>query len=323
MNYQRFVSLRRDSWAELEEGLVAARRREAMSYEKLEGLSLLYRQAMFDHAWVRSHFPGTGAARTLARLTMEGTYGLQGGGGSLAGSFKRFVLSDFPRAARKNLKSTGVCLALFLISTLFGLTASILEPGVVASLLPAESIEGLERGRLWTESLTTTVPPAYSSSAIATNNMSVAITALAMGAFFGIGAIWVVLLNGFLLGAVIGGTLRFSMGSELLEFIAAHGPLEISLILVASGVGLEVGRSWFVAEDRPRGVVMSEVGRDALTVVLGCLPWFLVLGLVEAIVSPDPTLPVGFKILVGIFLLALFLAWVFLGGWDVDPTETT
>ncbi|MBZ0113563.1 MAG: stage II sporulation protein M [Thermoanaerobaculia bacterium] len=289
-----------------------------MTYEELESLALLYRQTTYDYAWARANFPGTGADRRLARLTVSGTHALQGGSGSVRGSLRRFLTTTFPRAARRSLPSTLACLGVFLVAAVFGLGASVLDPAVLSALLPAESIEGLSQGRLWTESLTTTVPPGYSSSAIATNNMSVAITAFALGALFGVGALWVSLLNGYLLGAVIGGTLRFSMGGELLSFVAAHGPLEITLILVAAGVGLEIGRSWFVAEDRPRATVMAEAGNRGMIVILGCLPWFLVLGLVEALVSPDPTLPVAFKVLLGITLLGLFLAWVF---WTAGRRE--
>jgi hypothetical protein len=41
------------------------------------------------------------------------------------------------------------------------------------------------------------------------------------------------------------------------------------------------------------------------------VPWFVVLALVEVLVSPQPALPVPFKILVGLALESLFLATAF------------
>ncbi len=313
MNYERFVRLRRPVWDELDAQLGCLRRGEAMDYRELERLALLYRQVMHDHAWARSHLPGTGVARRLAQLTVEGTHLLQGRQRSVWKSLGRFFRQTFPAAARRHLPAAGVCLALFLVAALFGFFGALIDPAVTSALLPDDALAGLEEGRLWTESLTTTMPPAMSSSAIATNNMSVALTAFALGALFGLGALWVVLLNGYMLGAVLGGTLRFAMAGELLEFVAAHGPLEITLILVAAGVGLRVGASWFLASDRPRAEVMAAAGRDGVVVILGCLPWFAVLGLVEAVVSPAPALALGLKVALGWVLLALFLAWVFSG----------
>jgi ABC-type maltose transport system permease subunit len=52
-------------------------------------------------------------------------------------------------------------------------------------------------------SLVSTVPPAVSSSGIATNNMSVAMAGWAGGAALGLGALYVILLNGFLLGLIL------------------------------------------------------------------------------------------------------------------------
>jgi uncharacterized membrane protein SpoIIM required for sporulation len=169
------------------------------------------------------------------------------------------------------------------------------------TLLGPKSIQGLEEGRLWTESLVTTVPPSVSSSGIATNNIGVALTAWAGGVLAGVIPLYVVLFNGLLLGALVGVTLHYSMAGDLLEFIAAHGPLELTLILVAAAAGLSIGRALIAAGDRPH----------ALAVLLGCVPWFVVLALVEVLVSPQPALPLPFKILVGLALESLFLATAF------------
>ena len=137
--------------------------------------------------------------------------------------------------------------------------------------------------------------------------MSVAITAFAGGALAGLGALYVVLLNGFLLGAILGITSHYGMASALLEFIAAHGPLEITLILTTAGAGLLAGRALVQATDRPRREVLREAGRDATVVLVGCLPWFLFLGVVEAFVSPIPGFAAVFKVALGGALLALAL----------------
>jgi len=176
------------------------------------------------------------------------------------------------------------------------------------TILGPESIRGLEEGRLWTETLVTTVPPSVSSSGIATNNITVALTAWAGGVLAGALPLYIVLFNGLLLGALVGVTLHYSMAGALLEFIAAHGPLELTLILVSAAAGLSIGRALVAAGDRPRVLAVREASRDALAVLLGCVPWFVVLALVEVLVSPEPDLPLFFKIIVGLALESLFLA---------------
>ena len=204
-----------------------------------------------------------------------------------------------------------VATVLFASSALIGLSLAIVQPSMGAAFLGPEAMAGLREGRLWTEALTTTIPPAVSSSAIATNNMGVAIMAWAGGALAGLGALWIVLLNGFMLGAIVGATLPYAMAGRLLEFVAAHGPLELTLIVVSAAAGLAMGQALVAASDRPRRDVVREAAGRSLVVLGGCLPWFVLLGLVEGLISPAPAVAPELKVLIGVSLWLLFvlLAW--------------
>ena len=120
----------------------------------------------------------------------------------------------------------------------------------------------LEQGHLWTEALTTTMPPAVSSSGIATNNLGVAITTWAGGATAGLVTLYVVLLNGFQLGALLRRHRALLDGRRVLEFVSAHGILKISLILVASAGGLGIARALLASGDRPRQEALGEAARE-------------------------------------------------------------
>ena len=72
-----------------------------------------------------------------------------------------------------------------------------------------------------------------------------------------------------------------------------------------------VGKALVVAADRPRAELLRDASRDALVVLLGCLPWILLLGFVEGYLSPSQAFGVPFKAATGLLLEALFLtvAW--------------
>lgn len=312
MDYARFVRLRRPLWDAFERQLAASRDRpKGLGYGDLEEMALHYRQVLHDHALAGSRFPGTAAARRLQGLALEGTRRLTGESGERRAGLIRFFSFKFPQAFQRQLGATGVALALFVLASLWGLALGILRPALGVTLLGPESIQGLEEGRLWTESLVTTVPPSVSSSGIATNNITVALTAWAGGVLAGFVPLYVLLFNGLLLGALFGVTMHYSMAGALLEFIAAHGPLELTLIIVSAAAGLTIGRSLITAGDRPRALALRDASRDALTVLLGCVPWFVVLALVEVFVSPQPALPVVLKATLGLALESLFLAMAF------------
>lgn len=308
MNYTSFVESRRAIWERFEAELTAARRHpRALRHEDLERLAVEYRHVLHDQAVAQARFPGTGAVVRLRRLAVDGTHFLRRDATTRRLSLHRFFASSLPQAFRSFLPELGVVVALFGVATLLGLTAVLLRPEAAPLLLGPERLAELREGHIWTESLTTSVPPAYSSSAIATNNMSVAILAWAGGALAGLGALYVTLLNGFLLGAIVAVTMHYHMAGRLAEFVAAHGPLEITLILVCAAAGAGVGRAVVVATDEPRAVVVRRTATRALVVLLACLPAFAGLGVVEGFVSPDPEIAIPVKVALGLSLVASFL----------------
>ena len=310
MDYARFVRLRRPVWEAFEAQLADVRGSRgsrgglrSADYGTLEDMALRYRQVLHDHALAAARFPGTAAARRLQALALEGTRRLTGEGRQSAAGPRTFFTRTFPRAFQRQLRLLGVAVALFLLAAVWGLTVAALRPAVGYAFLGPEAIRGLEEGRLLT-----TVPPSVSSSGIATNNLSVALTAWSGGVLAGLVPLYVILLNGLMLGAILGVTLHYSMAGELLQFISAHGMLELTLILVTATAGLSLGRALVAAGDRPRAQAAREASRDALAVLLGCLPWFVVLALVEVFVSPSPDVPAGVKLLLGLALEGAFLA---------------
>jgi uncharacterized membrane protein SpoIIM required for sporulation len=311
VDYGRFVRTRQPLWDEFERRLAAARADERLDHEGLETLAFRYRQVLHDHALAAARYPDTGSARRLWALALAGTQWLQRDRGQPVPGLWAFYARVFPRAFRRIAGSLGVVGALFACAAAIGFSLAVVQPGMGAVFLGPEAMAGLREGRMWTEALTTTVPPALSSSRIATNNMGVAILAWAGGALAGLGALWVVLLNGLLLGVVVGTTLPYDMTGRLLEFVAAHGPLEITLILVSAGAGLEMGRALVLSGDRPRAEAVREAALSALVVLGGCLPWFLLLGVVESFVSPAPEVPPATKVALGAVLWAAFglIAW--------------
>jgi uncharacterized membrane protein SpoIIM required for sporulation len=312
MDYQRFVRIRSEVWDAFEERLRAAQARPSeVRHDDLEAMALAYRQVLHDHALVASRFPGTGAAARLRRLALQGTHWLHRDTVDRLPGLVPFFTERFPRAFRLHAVHLLAAVSLFSTALAFGAALAIVQPGSGTAILGPEAVEGLRRGHLWTESLVSTVPPAVSSSGIATNNMSVAIAGWAGGAALGLGALYVILLNGFLLGAILATTLHYGLAGALLEFVSAHGPLEITLILTTAAGGLALGQALVAAEDAPRRLVVARASREALVLLVGCLPWFVVLGVVEAVVSPAPAVPAGLKLALGLGLEATFLilAW--------------
>ena len=310
MDYRRFSELRGPIWDELEQGLSRAREGRLV-YQELERLSLLYRQVLHDHSIARSRFAGTSIDRRLQRLVLEATHRLQRDTGEEVPTLRLFLFDIFPRTFRRLHPEIGLAILIFCATTLFGAALAAVEPAIATLFLPAEAVEDLSRGKLWTDSILSNSSSSMVSSSIALNNLKVLITAFAGGAAAGVGAFWVLLLNGLMLGSLAITTAHHGLFGRLLEFIAAHGPLELSLIMISAGAGLHIGRELVFAGDLPREERLRKAGRDALVVLLGCIPFILMLGVVEGFISPSD-LPFVYKLAIGFTIESVFLAWTFL-----------
>jgi uncharacterized membrane protein YedE/YeeE len=151
MDYGRFLRLRRPLWEELARGLErlrdvpsgrrGRRARAAASYDEVERLAFAYRQVLHDHALAATRFPGTGAARQLAALALEGTHQLTLRRSRWRG-LRHFALHAFPAAFHRQLGLLGLATAVFGAACLLGLALSAVQPGLGKMLLGPRAIEG-------------------------------------------------------------------------------------------------------------------------------------------------------------------------------------
>lgn len=284
------------------------RRRDAvdLDHDALEQAVLQYRRVLSDYALARARFAGTSAERQLAALVQRANHRLRTDEERSSGGILAFYRDRFPRLFQAMAAEMQLVTALFLCAILLGVALAAAGPEAGAAFLGPDAIEALDRGEIWTDKIRD--QGSFVSAAIARNNMKVAMTAWAGGLLAGLGSLIVVFFNGMMLGVVAATTAHFDMHGSLLEFISAHGPLELTLILVAGGAGLHLGVAMLREGDESRAVRLGRAARTSVLVLLGCLPFFLLLGFVEGFLSPSPNLSSGLKLTVGVALWSTFLA---------------
>jgi len=98
----------------------------------------------------------------------------------------------------------------------------------------------------------------------------------------------------------------YGLSGGLLTFTAAHGPLEISCIVLSGGAGLRLAWALLRPGDRSRRDAMRLASAQAIRVMLLIIPALGVAGIIEAFLSPTEA-PVALKISVG--LVAAIALW--------------
>ena len=149
-----------------------------------------------------------------------------------------------------------------------------------------------------------------------THNIVVAAGAYAGGIIFTLPTIGILVANGVQLGALAGLVTTNGLGGGLLDFVVAHGVLELSIVVAAGASGLRMG--WALVQPGPysRGDALTEAATSAVVLLIGLGPLLVVSGLIEGNLSPSDA-PFPAKLAVG--LVSGLLFWGYLLGAGRGP----
>jgi len=305
-----WLKARETHWRRLEELLdrTSASGFKALTRQELQELGLLYRQIASDLAALREHPGSTHFAAYLNQLLARAHHTIYSAERQGPAEFLGFWSETFPRIFRQHLAHVAVAVALFLGSAAVGAALTYRDPDFKTRILGPAMVETIERRQMWTHSIVAIKPVA--SSAIMTNNLSVALLAFAMGITLGLGTLYMIVVNGLMLGVIGEACAASGMSLQLWSFVAPHGALELPAIVIASAAGLRLAHGLLFPGLLPRREAVGRAGGDAIKLVLGCVPMLVIAGVIEAFVSPTD-LSVTMKFAMSAALFSLLLAYLF------------
>jgi uncharacterized membrane protein SpoIIM required for sporulation len=303
-----WIEKRKAHWTRLEALLALGQRGVSrLTHDELRELALLYRQTAADLSTAREHRADAQLARRLNQLLGRAHNLIYSGRPPRPRGLVAFYTRTFPQTFRATWRYSLAATALFLLGALAGTGVSLVDPGFQRFILGGPMMDTIERREMWTHGILTIKPVA--SSAILTNNLSVAFAAFALGVTAGLGTAWMMVLNGLLIGVVGTACFRAGLSLSLWSFVAPHGSLELPAIFIAGGAGLILGHGLFDPGLLPRRDALAESGGVAIRLLLGVIPMLIVAGAIEGFISPV-AIPTTAKFVVGaamFVLLALYL----------------
>ena len=262
-----FVNERAPVWAELEQ-LVdrAGNKPSKLGADGVRRLGTAYRATAADLAIARRQFPGDPLLGRLERLVNRARTAVYHSA-RRGGTLRDFVVRGYWRSVRERIGLVAIAVVCLFGPALLGGYWAWRDPGAAGGLVPSEFqyvSEPRTRGQDWGVSVD---DQAAFSSEIFTNNIRVAIVAFAGGILLGVGALYMLITNGLILGATFGIAVGVGNGPPLFQQVLAHGFLELSCIAVAGAAGLRIGWAIIDPGSRPRGVALrrrvARGGRDA------------------------------------------------------------
>lgn len=234
-----------------------------------------------------------------------------------------FFLSGLPRMVRRLGPYVLASAALLFVPAVAAYVAARTNPDLAAVFSPPGYIEGMERafGESFGKEERPAAVGAFMHSFYIVNNVQVSFWAFALGVFLGLGSMYVLSVNGLILGGVGAAVLDHGLAYNFWSFVAPHGGIELGAIVLSGAAGLRIGLSFVNPGMKTRAASLVDGARDAGLVMLAVVAMLLVAAAIEAWISPS-TLPNPVKLALGALNLGALLAYFGLAGREGEaPTR--
>jgi uncharacterized membrane protein SpoIIM required for sporulation len=138
----------------------------------------------------------------------------------------------------------------------------------------------------------------------------------------GVAGIFTTVFNAALLGTVFGYMTRSPSAANFFQFVTAHGPFELTAIVVSAAAGMRLGFALINTGGLARLEALRLSGRRAMPIMGVAIALFALAALIEAFLSPS-TAPYEVKAFVAALSTAMLLFYVFGLGLarSADPEE--
>lgn len=309
---RRWLEGRAPQWRQLDRLLAQRRDLRGETLEPLRELVQGLRALAHDLSLARTAMPEGRLARQLEVLYLRAHELVYRPPQSVPHQLVELYTRQVPQVWRE-LRPAVWAVVGWLIATMAAGWLLVYGHAELATLFASEAmIEGVERGELWTDDLLNVLPSSVLSLAILTNNIIVSLSAFVLGAFYGLGTIYIIGVNGLMLGGVFAFTARHGMAGRLFEFVVAHGIVELSVICLAGAAGVALGEALARPGGRSRGDAFHAAVSQASRLLAVVVPFLVGAGYIEGYVSPNPVYGLPLRTAIG--CLYGVLLWTVLSG---------
>lgn len=323
MKVAQLLEKRRKNWQELE-GLcsqLATVSTKKMPAAQISRFATLYRAACADLALADAYQLPPNTVQYLHRLVGQAHNQLYRSRALDFQSLARMLLYDAPQRIF-NDRCVQLMFILFwgvfILSAVFAYSKD-LWPGYAETVVSAEQLEQLEQMYADAPNHKFEVSTMMMSYYIY-HNASIGLRCFAGGVLI-IPGLAETMFNAASLGAMFGFMARpDTKGSEnFYHFVTAHGPFELTAIVLAAGSGLRMGMSWL----NPRGLTrissVRKVWSETLPIIFAAVLLFCGAAFIEGFISPTAWIPYPVKAGVAVLTSGMLMFYFVILGFPRRP----
>jgi uncharacterized membrane protein SpoIIM required for sporulation len=309
---REWLSQRRSRWQRVARLLERPGERAGSPAEAIE-LTENYLSLARDVSLARRRFGAAGVAGELELLLARADALMTRAPVHIVQDLEHLLTAEIGDITRSLSGKIAAVTLLFVASAAGGWWLVDAYPETIGLFASEDMIVTVQRGELWTDDLLNVVPSSMLSLEIIANNVAVTLFAFTLGTLYGLGTLYIIGLNGLMLGATFAFTHQHALAFRLLEFVIAHGVVELSIVCLAGAAGLHLGEALARPGERSRSIAFREAVDRAGKLLLVCIPFLAGAGVIEGYVSPDDRFFLANRIAIGVGAWIL-LAWTLCGG---------
>ncbi len=320
MKVSDLLQSRRKDWSELEtlcihfEGKSNIRRQP----QSLTRFAALYRSLCADLALAEAYQLPPEVTRYLHRLVGRAHNQLYRSREFTVSTWARTLLFDVPQQLfNDGYLRLAFCIfwGAFLLSAMLATS----QPGFAEAVLGADQMQQMEEMYASPVSELPSETRGIMLGFYVYNNAGIGLRCFAFGLVFGIGGMLVTFYNAVTLGAVFGHMSTLKQWDNFSEFVTAHGPFELTAIVLSAAAGMRMGFSLINTGGLRRIVALQHAATQATPVACVGVILFAMAAMIEAYVSPAP-IPYGYK--AGVAVLSAGLLMFYFVGLGMPREES-
>jgi uncharacterized membrane protein SpoIIM required for sporulation len=298
------LEARRKHWADLEQlcARLAGRRVKTLDAAEVSRFAALYRAACADLALADAYQLPPNTVQYLHRLVGRAHNQLYRTRRFAFATWSRLLLEDVPRRIYQD-RCVQVAFLLFwgvFLLSAFLAYAQQLWPQYAEAVMTREAIEGLETS--YQNPIDGRDPEAglMMVGFYIQHNTGIGLKCFA-GGLLVLPGLFVTAFNAAFLGAAFGYMARpdVAQGENFFHFVTAHGPFELTAIVLSAGAGLRLGLGWLLPGRWSRRASLLRTAEETLPLMGAAMVMFFLAALIEGLISPS-ALPYWFKATVAV-----------------------
>jgi len=320
----RFLKDEKDNWRRLEDllDMLKGSGLRGLSRMEVREFGELYRRAAADLAIARAETRDPKLINYLNSLVIRAHGKIYRAESEGANVIVRFFTREFPMTFRANWGYMAIAFGVFALFAILGFAATWWNLDFLHFVAPTGVADQIKANEEWWRELNQANQ--IGATGILSNNIIVTIRVFAMGALFGVGAVYDLAFEGARLGSIFAACYKLNppFGNSLASFVVGHGVIELSCIFFCGGAGMMIGYAIIDPGDFTRAQALKKKGMEAAKIVIGCACLLVIAGTIEGFLSPS-NLPAAVKFGTGIGTGIVMYSYLLLAGRQPDGAESS